>query len=130
LAIKIDSLLKEVEKGLDIMKNELNEPLPEKRWKEEPITSKEISIISKVSKFEKNKAEKFSPRKIKEYCENYYENIIQDWEKILKFPIIREWEKILEYHKNRNTKEWQKIQKDIEETEKVIKMLEHIKFSL
>jgi hypothetical protein len=129
LAMKIKLLLKEVREGLDIMKNELKTPLPEKRWKgEENITKEDMYIILAVSKSEKNKTKEFSPSDIKGRCENYYENITQDWKKIVEFPIERKWEKILEECKN--TGKWQKIQKNIEETEKIIKMLEHIKSSL
>jgi len=53
VARKIDSLLKEIKEGLDIMKNELRNSLPEKSWKEEFITKEDILIISAVSKSEK-----------------------------------------------------------------------------
>ena len=128
VARKIDSLLKEIKEGLDIMKNELRNSLPEKSWKEEFITNEDTFIISAVSKSEKNKPEEFSPNDIKEHCKNYFENITQHWQKFIEFPIVREWRKILEERKN--TEEWKKIQKDIETTEKIIKMLERTKFLL
>lgn len=66
LAGKIYSLLKEIGEGLDIIKNGPTDPpkfLPEKKWKEDPITNKDIFIISAASKSKKIKQMDF-PLKI------------------------------------------------------------------
>jgi len=117
LAMKIDSLLKEIGEGLDMIKNGPNDPpklLPERKWREEPITNKDVSIISAVSKSDKDKTVDFPPIDIKDCCENYYENITKHWQKISAFSSSLREDK-------------ENIQKDIEETKKLIDMLKKTK---
>jgi len=127
----IDSILKEIEEGLDIMKKEQKIPLPKESWKGEKTIQDEVMLIILALSKSENKAEDFSPNEIKRHCKHYFEIITQHWQKILDDLVLyKDLQKILKDHEDKNTEVWQNIQKDIEYAENLIKMLKSTKSSL
>ena len=126
----IESLLKEIKIGLDIIKNEEEKSLPKENWEGiKTIPNEVMSIILAINKSEKNKLEAFNLNEIRDYCKKYFEYITKHWQVILDSRILygNNWQNTLEHHKNENTKDWQKIQEYQKETEKIIEMLKQTK---
>jgi gas vesicle protein len=74
----MDSLLEEVNTGLDIIKKNQNTTLPKKSWDGMKTISDEVMLII-LAISEGVKPDAFQLDQIRSHCKNYFENITQGW---------------------------------------------------
>jgi len=105
----IDSLLEEINAGLEIIQNKKNEYFPKENWDKikniqcDVAQREAMSIISEISK----------PNNVLDICKNYFENISKDYKKAIENRFL-----------NANAQNDIEIKQYQEETKKVIKILE------
>jgi tRNA-dihydrouridine synthase len=121
----INSLLDDIENGLNMIKNEQNGHLPKESWEKEKTFPYGVkSIISEIYKKNKSKAYPFD--EIKEGCKHYFEEIIKNWGIILGHKMsYGTMQEALKHPKV--DVDWQNFQKDKETIQKVIDMLKQTK---
>jgi len=116
-AAVIDSLLEEVNAGLDIIKKKQHKSLPKENWnKIKTVPYEVMSIISKSSK-------------VMDHCKNYFENITKNYKLAMEYQFLNGNPQNA-YEKRKLTENSQKIREYREETENLIEKLEQTKLLL
>ena len=79
----MESLLEEVNNGINIMKNQQLIPLPVKSWN--GVTTVSDDVLLRIIAVSRNKKSVgFTPQEIRIHCKNYFEYMATNWETAIK----------------------------------------------